>query len=101
LLPRSFVEAATRPHSAGGPPEGVSYGYLWWVTEDCGHPSYFAGGYGGQYLTVVPALELVAVTTGDVDVVIESSRNLRRLVTDLVVPNLAGDKESSSASAGL
>jgi CubicO group peptidase (beta-lactamase class C family) len=101
LLPRSFVEAATRPHSAGGPPEGVSYGYLWWVTEDCGHPSYFAGGYGGQYLTVVPALELVAVTTGDVDVVIESSRNLRRLVTDLVVPNLAGDKGSSSASAGL
>jgi CubicO group peptidase (beta-lactamase class C family) len=101
LLPRSFVEAATRPHSAGGPPEGVSYGYLWWVTEDCGHPSYFAGGYGGQYLTVVRALELVAVTTGDVDVVIESSRNLRRLVTDLVVPNLAGDKESSSASAGL
>jgi CubicO group peptidase (beta-lactamase class C family) len=90
LLSRSFVDAATRSHSSGGPPEGVSYGYLWWVTEECGHPSFFAGGYGGQYLTVVPALELVAVTTGDVDVFIESSRNLRRLVAEVVAPNLAG-----------
>jgi len=66
---------------------------LWWVTEDCGHPSFFAGDYGGQYVTVVPALELIAVTTGDVAVFIESSRNLRRLVAEVVVPSLADPGE--------
>lgn len=30
---------------------------------------YFAGGYGGQYVVVVPDLDLVAVTTADVDAV--------------------------------
>jgi CubicO group peptidase (beta-lactamase class C family) len=43
LLPESFVAAATTPHSAGGPPEGTSYGYLWWITEDGGYRSFFAG----------------------------------------------------------
>jgi CubicO group peptidase (beta-lactamase class C family) len=88
LLPESFVAAATTARSAGGPPEGVPYGYLWWVTEDCGYPSFFAGGYGGQYVTVVPDLALVVVTTGDVDVFTETSRNLRRLVSEAIVPAL-------------
>jgi CubicO group peptidase (beta-lactamase class C family) len=86
LIPASFVEAGTTAQTAGGPPEGVSYGYLWWIAEDAGHRSFFAGGYGGQYLTVVPDLALVVVTTGDVDVFIETSRNLRRLVGEVVIP---------------
>jgi CubicO group peptidase (beta-lactamase class C family) len=66
----------------------VSYGYLWWVSEDDVHRSFFAGGFGGQYVTVVPDLALVVVTTGDVDVFIETSRNLRRLVAEVVIPEL-------------
>jgi CubicO group peptidase (beta-lactamase class C family) len=88
LLAPSFVDAATTPHTDGGPPEGVPYGYLWWVTEDCGYRSFFAGGFGGQYVTVVPELALVVVTTGDVDVFTETSRNLRRLVADVVIPEV-------------
>src|SRR5215208_3051701 len=88
LLPVSFVEAATTAQRSGGPPEGVPYGYLWWIGEDCGHRSFFAGGYGGQYVTVVPDLALVVVTTGDVDVFIETSRNLRRLVSEVAIPVL-------------
>ena len=88
LLPEGFAEAATTAHHTGGPPENVPYGYLWWITEDCGYRSFFAGGYGGQYLTVIPELELLVVTTGDVDVFIETSRNLRRLVSEAVIPAL-------------
>jgi CubicO group peptidase (beta-lactamase class C family) len=88
LLAPSFVDAATRAQTDGGPPEGVPYGYLWWVSEDCGYQSFFAGGFGGQYITVVPALALVVVTTGDVDVFTKTSRNLRRLVTEVVIPTL-------------
>jgi len=89
LLPESFIAAATTPHSAGGPPEGTSYGYLWWITEDGGLRSFFAGGYGGQYVTVIPELALVVASTGDVDVFTETSRNLRRLVSEIVIPTLA------------
>jgi CubicO group peptidase (beta-lactamase class C family) len=89
LVPAWFVDAATSPQSGGGPPEGRPYGYLWWIAEPEGRRAYFAGGYGGQYLTVVPALELVVVTTGDVDVLAPTSRNLRELVDRVVLPSLA------------
>ena len=88
LLPESFVAAATSPHSAGGPPEQVPYGYLWWVTEDGGRRSFFAGGYGGQYVTVIPELAIIVVTTGDAAVLTRNSGNPRRLVRDVIVPAL-------------
>jgi hypothetical protein len=43
------------------------------VSELAGKSTYFAAGYGGQYLVVVPHLDVVAVTTADVDVLIPSS----------------------------
>jgi CubicO group peptidase (beta-lactamase class C family) len=63
-------------------------GYLWWATHDGGHSSFFAGGFGGQYITVIPDLHLVVVTTGDVDVFTETLRNLRRLVAEVVIPEI-------------
>ena len=63
---------------------------MWWITEQATKPAYFAGGYGGQYVTVVPELELVVVTTGDVDVLIPSSADPLRLVADVVVPSMLG-----------
>lgn len=43
------------------------YGYGWWIKEARGHPVYFAWGYGGQYLFLVPDLELIVVTTSAAD----------------------------------
>jgi CubicO group peptidase (beta-lactamase class C family) len=88
LVPESFVAGATSPHSAGGPPEDVPYGYLWWVTEDRGRHSFFAGGYGGQYVTVIPELAVVVVTTGDAAVLTRTSGNPRRLVGEVIIPAL-------------
>lgn len=48
------------------PWNGHGYGYGWWIRESpLGHPVYFAWGYGGQFVFVVPSLELVVVTTSD------------------------------------
>jgi CubicO group peptidase (beta-lactamase class C family) len=84
----SYVDAATTPATAGGPPECVAYGYLWWIAERGGSPAFFAGGFGGQYVTVVPALRLVVATTGDVDVFIPSSADALSLVDEVIIPSL-------------
>lgn len=39
------------------------YGYGWWMREFAGEQAYFAWGFGGQYVFVVPRLQLVIVTT--------------------------------------
>ena len=42
---------------------GISYGFLWWVVPEAVEPLYFAWGFGGQYVVIVPAMNLVIVTT--------------------------------------
>jgi CubicO group peptidase (beta-lactamase class C family) len=42
----------------------VTYGELWWVS-DATPAAYFAWGYGGQFVYVVPSLDLVVVATTD------------------------------------
>jgi CubicO group peptidase (beta-lactamase class C family) len=39
------------------------YGYGWWMREFAGEQSYFAWGFGGQYVFIIPRLQLVVVTT--------------------------------------
>lgn len=43
----------------------ASYGYHWWIldpkVDDVSYHIYFAMGYGGQYIIVIPKLELTAV----------------------------------------
>ena len=74
----------------GGPPEPASYGLLWWVAERATPPMYFAGGHGGQYVVVVPDLDLVVVTLADADAVRRPKGFLlRELVTETVVPAVA------------
>lgn len=42
---------------------GFQYGFSWWIGDFDGIRTYFAWGYGGQFLFVAPELDLVAVMT--------------------------------------
>jgi len=65
ILPEGWVDASTSALIDTGPDErGFGYGYQWWVFRDTDAPAYAARGYGGQYLLVVPQLDLIAVFTG-------------------------------------
>ena len=69
------------------------YGYGWWVHEIGGYEACFAWGYGGQYIFVVPEVELVMVTTSSPDVN-EERRGHRQVIFDIlerlvVAPNAA------------
>lgn len=78
IVPPPFVAEATRAQTAGGPPEGEAYGYLWWVGRD----AFFGGGYAGQSLVVVPREGLVAVTIGAEERLRPGWRNARHAVAE-------------------
>jgi beta-lactamase family protein len=60
ILPDGWVRNATTRHATavGG---GWDYGYQWWITSRNGVDVWAGRGFGGQFLIVVPARDLVAV----------------------------------------
>jgi CubicO group peptidase (beta-lactamase class C family) len=62
VVPRSWIDAATRPRSEGGFPENAPYGFLTWLPTEQGRRAFLMAGFGGQYIEVVPSLRLVIVT---------------------------------------
>ncbi len=67
VVPAEWVAAMTTPQfswrETDGPQQGVSYGYLWWTADGPPVAAVFAWGYGGQFIYVVPSLDLVVVAT--------------------------------------
>jgi CubicO group peptidase (beta-lactamase class C family) len=88
VLPPDFVAASTTAKVSGGYPEFVRYGYLWWIsTDSIGRPAFFASGAGGQYVYVLPALDLVIVMTTATSKIMDGRPHrvmVVRLVTDLI-----------------
>jgi CubicO group peptidase (beta-lactamase class C family) len=78
----SFVMRTTSPWN------GNRYGYGWWTRYAHGHDVRFAWGYGGQFIFVVPTLDLVVVMTSDAESRREGDHNraLHRLLEDAIIP---------------
>jgi CubicO group peptidase (beta-lactamase class C family) len=87
IVPESWIrESLTSRASARGRGEG--YGYGWFLSEVRGYPMFYAWGYGGQFIFVIPALEMTVVTTSDPEVERERDhlRAVRSLLSDWIVP---------------
>ena len=59
VVPADWVHQATTKRADNG---GDGYGYLWWVIQLDGDPSYAAVGSGGQRIIVIPDRQLVIVS---------------------------------------
>ncbi|GHO49537.1 serine hydrolase domain-containing protein [Ktedonospora formicarum] len=48
--------------------DAATYGYLWWVNTVGPYHTYYALGYGGQIICVLPDLDIIIVTTAPTNV---------------------------------
>jgi CubicO group peptidase (beta-lactamase class C family) len=114
VVPESWVDASCvgrartrRPgnpvfeaNQVGDPMRDRKYGYGWWVYDIRGRETCFAWGFGGQYIFVVPDVDVVVVTTSSPSVS-EERRGHRRAIFEildrLVLEPLAQRASSSTA----
>lgn len=83
LVPEAWVEASVIPRTRS-PHSGNLMGYFWWSRTFDGYDAWFARGYGGQYLFIVPALDLVVVCTSSLAQYSRSSRGHNRDLYELL-----------------
>lgn len=62
VLPESWVRDSWKVYTRSRR-HGYGFGYCWWTRRLSGHPVHYAWGYGGQFIFVVPDVELVVVAT--------------------------------------
>ena len=94
VVPPDYVADVVSGHwsrlGSFGPVRRVGYGYLWWL--DVERQAYFAWGYGGQFIYVVPDLEMVVVATTLWQGVSEDigSSALARAMLSVIVDDVVG-----------
>jgi CubicO group peptidase (beta-lactamase class C family) len=86
VVPADYVAASTRSQSDPSVGSG-GYGYQWWVTNETGHDSFRAEGFGGQLIQVIPDLDLVVVITSQAD---QGPQDPADLVGAVIVPAVTG-----------
>ena len=62
IVSPAWVEEATKLQKRTG--RGDNYGYGWWIPPPTQFVEFAAEGRGGQYVRVLPQLDLIVVTTG-------------------------------------
>lgn len=63
ILSREWIDQSTQRLLESSREQGRFYGYGWWLRDMAGIEVTYAWGYGGQFILIAPALNLVVVTT--------------------------------------
>ena len=99
LVSPAWIEASWTPRTASRWSRR-QYGYGWWMRTLAGYRTYYAWGYGGQFIFVVPALDSVIVATSAPepgDGRRRHRRELDTLIDCLVVPAIEGAVRAAGA----
>ena len=68
VIPKAWVESADDAVGRSRWGSDREYGHGFWIRDFAGHRSFYAWGYGGQFIFVIPSKDLVVVTTSRSDV---------------------------------
>ncbi len=63
VISENWVRESLTPRTRSWRDTRRLYGYCWWIRDLGGFRTYYAWGYGGQFIFVIPDLDVVAVTT--------------------------------------
>ena len=88
LIPEETVAQAATAVWAVGPT--FHYNTGWWSQTVSGHPMYFAWGYGGQFIYVMPDLDIVLVVTENTSAGHYDEIDAGDLVRRYVIPAVTG-----------
>jgi CubicO group peptidase (beta-lactamase class C family) len=83
VLPARWIAASWTPRTRSRF-TGHHYGYGWFIAQARGHPVYYAWGYGGQMIYVLPDLALTVVMTSNDDAASARGGHVQRLHALLV-----------------
>ncbi|CAL1690236.1 hypothetical protein MMB232_00358 [Brevundimonas subvibrioides] len=78
ILPEGWVQTSWEPRGTSRY-TGDGHGYGWWIRRAGGHDVFYAWGYGGQMVFVVPGLNLTVVMTSDPSPVEQRDGHVQRL----------------------
>ena len=67
LFSEEYYEQIIEESSRGGFPECTSYGLSWWIENNSNIPYFYASGFGGQYLAVIPQNKMIISILSDMD----------------------------------
>lgn len=100
IVPEKWVNISTQRLVESSRERGRFYGYGWWSRDIAGVAVNYAWGYGGQFIMIAPALDLVIVTTSSTQADGGSrphTRNLYKLLeTKIVVPAARNGKDRTA-----
>ena len=83
VIPAEWVRESLRPRVRARREAGRFYGYGWWIRNMAGYQAPYAWGFGGQFIFLVPELDLVVVSTSAVS--LENDRRRHRFtVMDII-----------------
>ena len=83
IIPAEWIAVSLQRHAESTREQDRYYGYGWWIRDMAGIETQYAWGYGGQYIILVPQLELVVVTTSS-STPDSDRRGHRRRVNNLI-----------------
>ena len=63
VIPADWIDLSLTPRVESSRESGRYYGLGWWIKPMAGFEAPYAWGYGGQFIMLIPELELVVVTT--------------------------------------
>jgi CubicO group peptidase (beta-lactamase class C family) len=82
ILSKNFIDETFEPRGRSRI-SGREYGYGWWMRDMAGRQTYYAWGFGGQYIVLVPSLDLTVVSTSAATIG-EDRRDHRRTVEEII-----------------
>jgi CubicO group peptidase (beta-lactamase class C family) len=83
IISEEWVQLSLKRHAISTRERGRYYGYGWWLKNMAGYEVKYAWGYGGQYIILVPELNLVVVTTSS-STPHQDRRSHRRALTNSI-----------------